>query len=851
MAHPEFKFSTTHYPDAFELISFSAQEAISSLFRFTLELKVKIDDNVDLLTAVEDAAKLIVHDDDDSRSRDYVIDGVISSFEEVFRTSTTHKFFRAIMVPPVWRQTQSLSYDIFTQSDVVTVLEDELRNDMAQDFLMATTANYPQKEFICQYQESNFNFISRLAEHWGIYYYFNHEEDGQMVFADDTNYDEIISRTVELDESTNPAGSFNTVRSLRKIINNTVDGVVITDINPDQASTHIEGTAGNVGQDKSCVRLVNESVDNKDEADFIARLRLQEYQCMETVYTGTSGIPTLAPGFILKVSHNGQVTEMLVLEVQHRGANLDNTAKLNEGGQPAFYECSFLAIPKDAQYRPKRETPKPVAVSASARVYSADDKKNIAQRDERGRYQVVFDFLPKPTDNSTKHVSHWVRMAQSAARTNHHDIPLVPETEVKMGFSSGNPDRPYIMNALENSQSTRVPVSNGNPHHATLITDGLLYTETAKSRKTLHLSSQFTHENVQPAEFKHLDFDGIDTGNKVDEIKGEHHIHRRYGDEYSFIDGNNYTYGRECSFHFGQDYNEYHADWGAVAESHNDFPIEKDMLYPADRSNAKNNDIEASKQTGLVEKSFGHKYNYHSGTESNWAHGPDGSSIHKQFNYGGRYQENQTKDPKARIDDMSGFPINPDDKSLVTKTIGDSFEFQEGQQVAVAKGNVTEELEGDTKLTIKGNETTEITGDISHKRTGKQTREATGDIKDKVTGKIKHKQIGDLDNSITGKKKSQTTGNVKNTMMAKYDETVFGKIKSTGLGGASYTIKGKRETTVDSEVQTFKSATIDIKSKTEKLGTSTTTAQTMSTDSKLIDTKAKMMMVKADLIMLG
>ncbi len=852
MAHPKFKFSTTQYTDVFEIMSFSGKEAMSSLFHFTFELKVEISKKVDLLKAIDDKAQLIIDPDDDSRNKDYIIDGVITSLEEVFRTSNTHKFYRAIMAPSVWRQTQSLSYDIYTNVNVIKVLEDELDNDMSQDYLMAATATYPLKNFICQYSESNFNFISRLAEHWGIYYYFNHEANGQMVFADDTNYDEIISRTVKLDESTNPASSFDTIRSLRRIINNTVDGIVITDVNPEQASTHIEGKAGDTGKDKSCVRLVAESVDTKDEADFIAQVRLQEYQCLETVYTGTTGISTLAPGFILKVSSDdNSVTEMLVVEVQHRGSNLDDTVKMNDTGQPAFYECSFLAIPKDAQYRPKRSTARPVAVSSSARVYSADDKKNIAQRDDKGRYQVIFDFLPKPTDNSTKHVSHWVRMAQSAGRSNHHDIPLVPETEVKVGFSSGNPDRPYIMSALENSQSTRVPVSNANPHHAVLITDGLLYTETAKSRKSLHISSQFKRDEVTPTEFAHLDFDGKDSGKKVDEIKGEHHISRRFGDVYSFIDGNNYTYGRECSFHFGHDYNEFHANWQVVDESGNDFEIEKDMLYPSDRSFAKDSAIEASKQVGLVNKSYGNKYHYNAGTQSNWAHGPDGQGAHKTFNYGGRYEENQTLDFKARIDDVVGFPETPDDNALVKKTIGNTFSYQEGKDIHVSKGDVTHELEGNTKSTVKGNHSDTITGDLDAKRKGKQTLQADGDIDNKVTGNVKHHQTGDLDNKVDGKEKREVTGDSEQTNMGNLKQTVQGKSEYNGMAGADITQKGTRNTTVDNEVLTAKVASIDIKNVTEKFGVAQTKAQSLMIDSKLVDIKSKMIMKKANLIMIG
>ncbi len=858
VAHPKFKFSTTQYADVFELISFSGKEAMSSLFHFTLELKVKVTDVVDLIKAIDDKAQLIIDPDDDSRSTDYIIEGVVTSFEEVLRTSKTHRFYRAIMAPSVWTQTKSLSYDIYTDANVITVLEDELDNDMSQDYLMAATATYPLKNFICQYSESNFDFISRLAEHWGIYYYFNHEANGQMVFADDTNYDEIITRTVKLDESANPASSFDTVRSLRRIVNNTVDGVVVTDVNPEQASTKIEGKAGDIAQDKSCVRLVSEGVDAKDEADFIARVRLEEYQCLETVYAGTTGMPTLAPGFVLKVSDDDDnVTEMLVVEVQHRGANLDDTVKLTDGGQTAFYECSFIAIPKATQYRPPRETSRPVAVSSSARIYSADNKKDIAQRDDKGRYQVIFDFLPIPTDNSTKNVSHWVRMAQSAARTNHHDIPLVPETEVKVGFSSGNPDRPYIMSALENSQSTRVPVSNANAHHTTMITDGLLYTETAKSRKTLHISSQFQRDQVTPTEFAHLDFDGKDSGDKVDEVKGEHHISRRFGDKYSFIDGNNYTFGRECSFHFGQDYNEYHANWMAVSESTNVFEIDGEMLYPTDQPLAVDTAIEASKQVGLVNKTYGNKYNYHAGTVSNWAHGPEGPDApegpvaHKTFNYGGRYVENQASDPIARIDDLEGFPETPDEEALVKKTIANTFAYQEGNDIRVTIGDVTTELEGDTQATISGDHSDTITGDLEVTRKGNQTLEADGDIDNKVTGNIKQEQTGDLDNKVDGKEKQEVTGDSEQTNMGKVKQTVQGKSEYNGMAGADITQKGTRNTTVDNDVLTAKSANIDIKNKTEKFGVAQTKAESLMIDSKLVDIKSKMIMKKADLIMIG
>jgi len=557
----------------------------------------------------------------------------------------------------------------------------------------------------------------------------------------------------------------------------------------------------------------------------------------------------------LKVSHGeNQVTEMLVIQVQHRGANLDNTAALNESGQPAFYECSFLAIPKDAHFRPKRNTPRPVAVSTSARVYSADDKKNIAQRDEKGRYQVVFDFLPKPTDNSTKHVSHWIRMAQSAARSNHHDIPLVPETEVKVGFSAGNPDRPYIMSALENSQSTRIPVTNANPHHATFITDGLLYNEAAKSTQSFTFTALNKREEIKTTDFTLLDPDGIPaTGDEkiVDEIKGDQHIHRRFGDSYSFVDGNNYTYGREYSYHFGHDYNEYHADWVEVDKSDNYFNISKEMLHAHDKSNASDGNIEAAKQVGLVNKSFGSKYNYHSGAESNWAFGKDQQSIHKTFNFGGRYVENRCDTLDQRIDNFKDFQEQPKDQDLITKTIGNTFNLQRGKQFKVEEGDITEGIKGNLISDRQGNENLTISGDLTRERKGKQTLTAEGDINEKIKGNITNELDGDLSHKITGNVKREVGGDATLDNKGNVTSKIQGKLDYKGSAGATLKQAATTDVKLDNLNLASSMANIEIKNRVEDVAMSKTSCKTMMTESQMIDIKSKLITQKGNLIMLG
>jgi len=801
MSDLKFSFCTDSYADQFELISYNGTESMSQMFEFSLSLKVKKElvSGLDFQTAVSEGCKIAIKGID-GQAQDYEIIGILKTLDEEFQGSNSHKYFTAVMVPSLWRQSKNKSYDIYVDQTVDVILEDELSNDVLSDHQLSLSQVYPAKPFICQYSESNFDFVTRLANHWGIYYYFDHIQQGKLIFADDTNYDPAAIPQANIDISNNPSNSFNTVRTLKRTFHATPTGVVVSEINPDQASEHFSGQAGDV-TGKSCVHLVNESCDDIDESNLIAAVRLEEYQCDAIEYIGTSGIPCLAPGFILKViDDEGIETDILLTSVTHSASNLDDSNRVDGKDGAQFYESSFTGIPSTVQYRPQHDkVKKPQAISTMARIHSDDNKKNIAQRNDVGKYQVIFDFL-----KDEKKISQWVRLARPSARTNHFDMPLTPGTEVQMAFIGGNPDRPFIQSALENSQSVVHSVTNANPHHTAIRTDGMLYTETAKSRQEFHVSEShdiseaYGLRNNKP--FQELDYAGTESGDPVDEITGKHHLSRRFGDHYSFVQGNDYTYADgKCTYNFGNDYTENHAYDESVI-SPNTFDIEGGHLYSSDSSQASDSSIEASKQVGLVEKTFGNTYNYHAGIESNWAKGPDGTSIHKTFNYGGRYEENQATDYEARDDSMSGFPSGPSDDDLVTKTFGNTFELQEGDQTSVLTGNVISEMTGDTDETITGSQTANITGDITETILGNQESTITGDTTETITGAITSTHTGDVTSThigmttetVTGDSVATYTGSVSETIASAYSgtkasasvELVGGAYSSTYVGAA-------------------------------------------------------------------
>lgn len=768
MAQPTFSLSTDTYSSELEIISISGTETISKFFDLKVHFKVAKDiaASLDHLSLTQDDVRVKV---EQLVSRDdYVIKGIFNQVEEVFAQSNTHKFYTATLVPALWRQRKNQSYDIYTDATVEDVLTDELSNDLMLDHHLSLTQAYPVKEFICQYGESNFDFVCRMAEHWGIYYYFDHDEDGRLVFADDTNYEPLAVSSVKLDESNNPSHSFNSIRSLRRQFNAVPDAVVITETNPDQAMELFQGIAGEVSDDKTSVNMADESADNKDEADLLAKIRLEELQANQTVFTGTSGLPCITPGFILNVElPDGDTHEILITKVTHNGQNLDDRSRSQNGDSQPYYECAFEGIPKDIQFRPSREIKTPSVISTTGRVYSAADDQTLAQRNEVGKYQVTFDFMKGQEEK----ISSWIRHASHAARSNHLDIPLTPGTEVQIGFIGGNPNRPYIMNALENSQSVIHPVTHENPHHAALITDGMYYTGALKSRQSLHMTSDLDptevkdHINNHP--LKHLKKDGTDSGDPVDTIKGDVHINRTYGERYQWREGVDFNYGLNATYNFGQQYVENHAYQDKADDEIFDISDKLDDFDDSVASIVRSDiqpGLEKEREVGFIRKDFGNKYNYHEGVVRNWAAGINGNGHHVEMNFGGRYIENQLTTDSG-MPDTSGLNGAVSESTLAIKTVGDEARYNEGV--------IDIHHEGDMAHIQTGNHNSEITGDSTTKVTS-----GAATIEESISG-------GAVSKSIVGA--SEET--IEKTITGDITETIAsaGKVAITVTAATEYT----------------------------------------------------------------
>ena len=186
MTTPLFRFSTTSYPVGdLEVTSFVGNERISRLFRYVIELRSSID--VDTAAILDEPARFeFVRD-----SLSIPVHGVLSAFNYL-RSDARYHYYQAVLVPQLWTESLSQSSQIYKRQTIVQIIETELESAglvKGRDFIVDVVGNYPEKDYVCQFKESNFDFVSRLMEFHGIYYYFVHTADvSKMVICDHGNY---------------------------------------------------------------------------------------------------------------------------------------------------------------------------------------------------------------------------------------------------------------------------------------------------------------------------------------------------------------------------------------------------------------------------------------------------------------------------------------------------------------------------------------------------------------------------------------------------------------------------------------------------------------------------------------
>ena len=442
-----FRVHTPLGDDVLLLESMVGEESVSRPFEYRLEM-LSTNDSI----SPNDLIRKPVHVELDLADGSVrYIHGLVSNF---IQRGRRHVFtgYTAILRPWYWFLSFNQDCYIFQNKKVPDIAEAIFQDQKYTDFSLNTYRNYdPPREYCVQYRESDMDFVSRLLEEEGIFYYFEHSKDKHTLVLTDSKSGYNACPGQSSVSYSSEAASYleeDVITEFEREVRATTGTATLTDYNFQTPNTSLLTSASGVEQQE--IYDYPGKYDNKGEGETYVDLRLQELETPITIVRGSGNSRALAAGykFDLKGHYNRSMNTSYLLT---RVSVFMKTNAYTAAGENATEDFSntFEAIPASVTYRPPCITPKPVISGVQTAVVVGPSGEEIyVDKYSRVKVQFFWDREGKKNENS----SCWVRVSQDWAGKNWGSI-FIPRIgqEVIVDFLEGDPDRPIITGRVYNA----------------------------------------------------------------------------------------------------------------------------------------------------------------------------------------------------------------------------------------------------------------------------------------------------------------------------------------------------------------------------------------------------------------
>ncbi len=434
--------------DVLLLAGLRGTEAISRLFSFELDLlstntAISFEDIIGKRATV----KLELAD-----GGDRYLNGLICRFSQAAGRETEGSLrlsqYRATLVPWTWLLTRTSDSRIFQNLSVPEILDKIFQEKGFSDVSMEVQEQHDKREYCVQYRETDFNFISRLMEEEGIYYYFTHDKNTHtMVIADTPGKHRKLTDPVRHYRASGAYVEDDTISVMEKFQEVQAGKYTLNDFNFEMPNTTLKATLDSqqkLGPGEREKYDFPGGYAAKTVGDRLARLRMEEEEARITTIMGSGNCRAFGSGyrFSLKNALRQDMNdkEYLLVTVSHKGS------QGWDGKEPPVYENSFTCIPFETPFRPPMLTPRPTIHGSQTAVVVGKSGEEI-YTDKYGRVKVQFHWDREGTKD--ENASCWIRVGQIWAGQGWGAvwIPRVGH-EVIVSFLEGDPDRPLITGSV-------------------------------------------------------------------------------------------------------------------------------------------------------------------------------------------------------------------------------------------------------------------------------------------------------------------------------------------------------------------------------------------------------------------
>ena len=438
--------------DVLVLASFVASEGLSELFEFNVET-LSEQENINFDNAIGQACT-IKQTTYDNKIRYY--NGILTATRQAGKMGDLFHY-NLVLRPWLWLLGRKADCRIFLKKDVKEIISEVFKKAGFTDFVFRTTGDFHKIPYCVQYRETDLAFCSRMMEHYGIYYFFEHT-DGKhtLVMADARTSHKSIPDLPKLPFIQRHAGANRVEQHVhswvsdRKLRTGKVHFNDYDYLKPGKNLKAPKESQEKYTHSKLEMYDYHHKYDEKDKGERHAQYRLEAEQAFDYRRRIHGDAASIHPGGLVTVEHHPTASEnqeYLIVGARHM---YSSQPYRSGGGGSGGYSGSYDILPSTRPYRSLPKTPKP-------RIYGIQTAKVVGKKgeegeeistDEHGRIWVQFHWDREPQKSCP------VRVAQTWAGTQWGAI-FLPRIgmEVVVDFLEGDPDRPLVTGCVYNGDN--------------------------------------------------------------------------------------------------------------------------------------------------------------------------------------------------------------------------------------------------------------------------------------------------------------------------------------------------------------------------------------------------------------